>query len=70
MMAKIVSPCIKVCVMDESRGLCRGCGRTLDEIATWTQLTDVERHRIIAAARSRLAGLTAVLDGLAGNGAQ
>jgi uncharacterized protein len=34
--------------MDPSRGLCLGCGRTLDEIARWAQMSDAERERIMA----------------------
>ena len=41
------SPCIKVCQMDPQRGLCIGCGRTLDEIARWAQMSDRERERIM-----------------------
>ena len=29
------SPCVSVCTMDPESGLCRGCFRTLDEIANW-----------------------------------
>lgn len=39
----VPSPCISVCQMDEQTGLCRGCYRTLDEIADWARLTDRER---------------------------
>lgn len=36
------SPCIKVCQIDlDDR--CRGCGRTLDEIARWREMTRDER---------------------------
>ena len=41
------SPCVKVCQMDPQRGLCLGCGRTLDEIARWAQMSDEERERIM-----------------------
>ena len=34
--------------MDPQRGLCLGCGRTLDEIARWSQMTDAERERVMA----------------------
>jgi len=34
--------------MDPQRGLCMGCGRTLDEIARWAQMSDAERERIMA----------------------
>jgi uncharacterized protein len=47
------SPCVQVCQMDPCRGLCMGCGRTLDEIARWAQMNDDERERIIAELPSR-----------------
>jgi len=33
--------------MDANSGLCRGCHRTLDEIARWADLSESERVRII-----------------------
>jgi predicted Fe-S protein YdhL (DUF1289 family) len=50
----IVSPCVKVCVLDPAAGLCRGCGRTLSEIERWTRLTDAERRAIIDQLPARL----------------
>ena len=47
------SPCIDVCVLDPDSGLCRGCARTLDEIARWSELSDVERERVLAALPER-----------------
>jgi len=44
----IETPCIKVCVMDAESGLCAGCGRTLDEIARWSVMSEVERRAILA----------------------
>lgn len=41
------SPCINICVMDEARGTCRGCGRTLDQIARWSSMDDAEREAIM-----------------------
>ncbi len=36
------SPCIKVCQIDlDDR--CRGCGRTLDEISRWRDMTTAQR---------------------------
>jgi len=43
----IASPCNKVCVMDPERGLCRGCYRTLDEIARWGGMEDSERGEVL-----------------------
>ncbi len=51
----IETPCIKVCVVDPASRLCRGCGRTLDEIGRWTRLTDAERTWIMAELPERLA---------------
>jgi uncharacterized protein len=44
----IASPCTKVCVMNEASGLCRGCYRTLDEIARWGMMSDEERSAVVA----------------------
>jgi 2-hydroxychromene-2-carboxylate isomerase len=46
------SPCVNVCVLDAARGICSGCGRTLDEIARWGGMSDAERDEIM----ERLAG--------------
>lgn len=46
-MATIATPCINVCVLDQATGLCRGCGRTVDEIASWARMSDAERERIM-----------------------
>jgi len=51
----IESPCVRVCTLDPASGLCVGCGRSLDEIARWTQMTDAERARVIAEAGRRAA---------------
>ena len=50
----IDTPCVKVCRMLEGGGLCRGCGRTLDEIARWTTMTTEERRLIMAGLAERL----------------
>ena len=50
----IETPCIKVCVMDPSSGLCAGCGRTLDEIARWSALSDADRKRIMEELKERM----------------
>ena len=50
----IVSPCTKVCTIDPRSGLCRGCGRTLGEIAQWMSLGERERERVMAELPRRL----------------
>jgi predicted Fe-S protein YdhL (DUF1289 family) len=51
----IASPCTKVCTIDPTSRLCRGCGRSLDEIARWMSLSESERARIMAELPRRLA---------------
>ncbi len=34
----LVSPCISVCVLDKTTGLCFGCYRSIDEVAQWRLL--------------------------------
>lgn len=42
------SPCTAVCVLDSDSGLCRGCFRTLAEIAAWGTLEHTEKLRILS----------------------
>jgi uncharacterized protein len=41
--APVYSPCTSVCTMDAQSGFCKGCYRSLQEIARWAQMTDAER---------------------------
>lgn len=48
---------MRVCVMDAVSGLCRGCARTMDEIARWGRASPAEREAVWQALpqrRSRL----------------
>lgn len=54
-MVTIETPCTKVCILDPVTGLCRGCGRSGEEIAAWTSFSDDERARIMAQLPERLA---------------
>jgi len=51
--APIATPCIQVCVIDGESGLCLGCQRTLNEVASWARLTDAERAGIMAGLAAR-----------------
>ena len=53
----ILSPCVSICEMDAKTGLCRGCFRTLDEIAAWSVLDDDARRAVMAALPARRAHL-------------
>jgi predicted Fe-S protein YdhL (DUF1289 family) len=50
---EIVSPCISVCEMDEQAGICKGCYRTLAEIATWSRISNEDRWDIVQQLRER-----------------
>jgi len=56
-MTPIETPCIKICTLDPKSGLCRGCGRTVDEIAGWMRLSSAERAKIMRMLRNRLESL-------------
>lgn len=42
-----MSPCIQVCCVEPTSGLCLGCYRTLPEIATWERKSHEERASIM-----------------------
>ena len=44
---RIKSPCIGICELDDA-SRCRGCQRTLEEIAGWINYSDAERKAILA----------------------
>ena len=51
----VASPCISVCVMDASSGLCLRCWRTLDEIGAWSVLDAHSKRAVLAAILERRA---------------
>ena len=50
---EVASPCISVCEMDSRSGYCRGCLRTLDEIAAWSVLDADGKRAVLAMLPSR-----------------
>ena len=56
-MAKAVaSPCIDVCRMNPSTGLCDGCFRTIDEIAGWSSFDPPQKVAVLTQAEARKKG--------------
>ncbi len=45
---EVESPCTKVCVIHPQEGICAGCYRTMDEIASWSRLSPEARRTIMA----------------------
>jgi predicted Fe-S protein YdhL (DUF1289 family) len=41
------SPCIGICRIEPATGWCRGCLRTLDEIADWPMLSVREKDALL-----------------------
>jgi len=41
--AAVPSPCLSICRMDPASGLCKGCSRTIEEIAGWSTLDNAGR---------------------------
>lgn len=57
------SPCINVCSIG-SHGWCRGCYRTLEEIAGWIRLDAAQQWAVLRACDARrAAGEPAALEG-------
>jgi len=52
-----LSPCLGICLMDPATRMCRGCLRTIAEIAGWYDASPAEQRAILAvvAARRRAA---------------
>jgi uncharacterized protein len=47
------SPCISVCQIDDTTGLCLGCRRTIDEIRDWIIMPKEEREKLLEALAQR-----------------
>ncbi len=53
------TPCLNICVVEPSSGLCIGCGRTTTEIAQWPGMSEPQRLAVMAILPERLQRLTA-----------
>jgi hypothetical protein len=52
-MSQTPSPCILVCKLTADN-VCRGCGRTLEEIGGWPLMDDSDQRRILDQLPARL----------------
>ena len=50
--SKVVSPCIKVCTLQDN--FCIGCGRSTHEIAEWSKATIERKKEILEVLPNRL----------------
>ena len=53
-MARVSTPCVKVCLIDPETGLCEGCGRTGEEVARRGTLSEEERLGIMSGLEERM----------------
>lgn len=49
------SPCLGICIMDPRTRQCRGCLRTVEEIAAWYEASPAEKRALIAVLDARRA---------------
>ena len=48
-----LSPCVSVCILEPATGYCRGCWRTIGEIAGWLDMSDEGKRAVLAALPQR-----------------
>lgn len=48
------SPCVRTCCLDD-QDICLGCGRTLDEIRRWSEMTESEKQDTLKLSEQRRA---------------
>jgi uncharacterized protein len=50
---EIQSPCIGVCSINDSTGLCLGCYRNIEEIQGWWDLDNSQKQAVVEMANER-----------------
>jgi len=44
--AHVPSPCVSVCVVHPTLGLCEGCLRNIEEIGAWGQMPSAQQRQV------------------------
>lgn len=57
-----MSPCINICSLDE-RGICRGCYRSLEEIAQWSIMGPARQFEVLRQSEQRRRESSAPVNG-------
>ncbi|HWB48385.1 MAG TPA: DUF1289 domain-containing protein [Stellaceae bacterium] len=52
-----ISPCVGICIMDPRTRQCRGCLRTVEEIARWYEATPAEKRELLTVLAERRAAV-------------
>ena len=50
----ISTPCVNICVIDALSALCVGCGRSVEEIAGWRDMSETRRRAVMAKLEDRM----------------
>jgi predicted Fe-S protein YdhL (DUF1289 family) len=50
----VASPCVRICCLDDN-DVCLGCGRTLDEIRRWSEMSEAQKRATVEQAAERRA---------------
>ena len=50
---EVDSPCVNICIVHPQANICTGCFRTIDEISSWSNMSEAERKGIIKALPNR-----------------
>ena len=67
---EVESPCIRLCSVHPTAGICIGCHRTVAEIGGWNAMTAEQRHAIMDELPGRKDRLRKRRGGRAGRGAE
>ena len=54
---EVDSPCVNICIVHPHANICTGCFRTIDEISSWSNMSETERKGIIKELPNRSAKL-------------
>jgi len=49
-----ITPCVRICKLNEEGTFCIGCGRTLNDLKRWARLSNEERQKRTQEAAARL----------------
>ncbi|MEM1274109.1 MAG: DUF1289 domain-containing protein [Pseudomonadota bacterium] len=50
---EVASPCVNICVVHPQARLCTGCFRTIEEISSWSRMSDADRAAVLEALPDR-----------------
>ena len=52
-MSTTESPCVDICQLNPTSGVCLGCFRTMDEISVWVDMPDDDKREVLRLAKER-----------------